>query len=183
MFPLRISCLFYISLLPSFVVASFCSRRPRARCRPHRNNSVKSIRLRSPFLSPPLLASRVAYLYLIPLALLWPSRQSGNHRPLFCSRVFAPSVLRRHDLPRAFSLTQDRGLGPQTIPELIRAWTNNHVGSTTACPTRSGVTSSCPNREVRCKGVDLALRLRGFTSSECSMGKTFTTSYKPRKAA
>jgi len=45
------SFLFYVSPLPSFVASSIRPRRPRARCRPHRNDSVKFIRLRYPFLS------------------------------------------------------------------------------------------------------------------------------------
>ena len=109
------SCLLYISLLPSFVAASFRPRRSHARS--HRNDLVKFIRLQSPILSPPLLASRAAYLYLIYLAC-----QAGNQAIIdpFSVRVLFPQVSYAvtTSLARAFSLTQDSGLGPQTIPEL-----------------------------------------------------------------
>jgi hypothetical protein len=51
------------------------------------------------------------------------------------------------------------------------------------CSTRHCVTSTCPSWDARCNGVDLLLKLQEFTSSECSMAKTLTTSCRPQKAA
>jgi len=109
----------FLSLLLSFVAASFRPRRPRARCRAHRNDSVNFIRLQSPFFSPPLLASRIAYLYL---SLSPGFGQAGNQAIIgpFSARVLSPRASHAVTIPlsRAFSLTRDRGLGPQIIPEL-----------------------------------------------------------------
>ena len=81
-----VSCLFYISILPSFIAAFFHPRRPRTQCRAHRNDSVKFIHLRPP-------STRLARDVLVYNPLSPGFGQAGNHRilfPLLCACVLSP---------------------------------------------------------------------------------------------
>jgi len=72
-----------------------------------------------------------------------------------------------------FEAAQSSGVRPSSL------W----AAASAPCSTRDCATSTCPSWDARCNGIDLLLKLREFTSSECSMAKTLTTSCRPQKAA